>query len=217
MAGQMKQKNVSLEDIDELTYMLTLGLRETTQSVFETRRRSSWLPTKKLSVDTDKLPQPAEAQPAEPNHSTESADDEYEDDETSEVSITDKIKCMKYGDVENFADVFVCEILDVSIDVCEKLFEAAICGEDDNLLTEIPCVCQSSLSLGDSIGSGPEHSDSSMEEFSGWPTIKEFTIRGAKKKIMEFMNSWHFVEDWKYTVYYIASHSDMVSDYNLFQ
>ncbi|XP_044747241.1 uncharacterized protein LOC123308580 isoform X1 [Coccinella septempunctata] len=218
----------SLDDIDELTYMLMLGTkaggRSSTSTIASIVKKmalteNKWLP------ETEDLPEHVEV-----HHRQTVVDEDLEEEEsstaesveepTSEVSIPDKIRCIKFANLEFFAEMFVDEIIDISVDVCENLFNAALSGEG-GLVTEVPCICDATKPAPEKIKLGPSDNSSlssvEKKEFSGWPTIKHFTVGEAKKKIMEFMGQWYFVEDWKYTVHYIGSYSDTISDYHLFQ
>lgn len=102
---------------------------------------------------------------------------------------------------------------------------AALVGEGEDVVAEIPCICDAVKQPGESGGASlkaslPDSSSlSSVEKkkFSGWPTIRSFSVHGAKKKVLEFMGQWYFVQDWKYTVHYLGSYSDSISDYHLYQ
>ncbi|XP_045460759.1 uncharacterized protein LOC123671116 [Harmonia axyridis] len=222
----------SLDDIDELTYMLMLGTkgggRRSTTAIASIMKKMT-LSENKWIPETDALPQhfevahqmkqDIEAKEKE-EEQAETSSGETIEEQVSEVSIPDKIRCIKFANIELFAEMFVDEIIDISVDVCENLFNTALGCEGEGGVTEIPCICDATKPPPEEKASLVDNSSlSSVEkkEFSGWPTIKHFTVDGTKKKIKEFMGQWYFVQDWKYTVQYIGSYSDTVADYHLFK
>lgn len=113
----------SMDDIDELTYMLMLGTkgegRKSTSGIANIVRKMTlsdrmWIP------EVEDLPEHVEVSHQSQIMIGERVEEEEESEESveeqvSEVSIPDKIRCIKFTNLEFFAEMFVDEIIDISV------------------------------------------------------------------------------------------------------
>ncbi|KAK4880575.1 hypothetical protein RN001_008721 [Aquatica leii] len=105
-------------------------------------------------------------------------------------------ECKLYAEIPEFANKFVSEIIDDSIDLIEKqrnLFSSDQSQDSD-----------SSIPRSDSIG-------------TDWPRICDFTIELGKTSIDEYMNTWQHAKNWLYCLTFLIVQSDDYSDYYIYE
>ncbi|KAK4880573.1 hypothetical protein RN001_008719 [Aquatica leii] len=104
--------------------------------------------------------------------------------------------CKLYAEIPEFANTFVSEIIDNSIDLIEKgryLFLNDQSQDTDSL-----------VSHSDSIG-------------ADWPRICDFTIELGKTSIDEYMNMWQHAKNWLYCLTFLIVQSDDYGDYYIYE
>ena len=69
--------------------------------------------------------------------------------------------------------------------------------------------------------SSTDHSIITYIEFFGsftcWPTISSFTIALGEEKIVEYVTTWYYEENWLYCIDFILQQSDEVSDFYTYE
>lgn len=54
-------------------------------------------------------------------------------------------------------------------------------------------------------------------KFTGWPTIREFTIELGAEKIDEYLASFNTNEEWLYIIYYVGLKTENTSEFYEYQ
>lgn len=53
--------------------------------------------------------------------------------------------------------------------------------------------------------------------FTSWPTISSFTVELGEEKIVEYVTTWYYEENWLYCIDFILQQSDEVSDFYTYE
>ncbi|XP_044747242.1 A-kinase anchor protein 14-like isoform X2 [Coccinella septempunctata] len=148
----------------------------------------------------------------EESHPRSAAKEEVEIQESLEsLRLCQRLEAIDYKEIDDYAKIFVDEIIDISVGVCEKI-EAVLTGGDKDYSYK-GAVAAEYEDIEEETSETPRKEDF----FPGWPTIAQFSLELAMRRIDQFMSGWRRKEAWKYAVFYVASWSDFLSDFHLFK